>query len=179
MNKNNWKLILQPFHHFTYVTTHSPTLPSLYLRQNSFSNLSVASPTSQFILQPFFRSSYITRSSLNSPGEPPMLIRSLERLSSPCKVSQSATPSWRGILLNLLTLTTLDTSAADFSSGSLVGDSANVCKISLTISTVAFYIGKTDTDFKWVSRLSVSRSRLFLNSNNVNHLELARQWRFT
>ena len=26
----------------------------------------------QFILQPFFRFSYITSSSLNSPGEPPM-----------------------------------------------------------------------------------------------------------
>ena len=34
--------------------------------------LSVASPTSQFILQPFFCFSYVTSSSLNSPGEPPM-----------------------------------------------------------------------------------------------------------
>ena len=42
-------LILQAFRHFTYVTAHSPTLPSLYLRHNSFSNPSVASPTSQFI----------------------------------------------------------------------------------------------------------------------------------
>ena len=67
------ELILQPFRHFTYVTTHSPTLPSLYLHHSSFSNPSVASPTSQFILQPFFRSSYVTSSSLNSPGEPPML----------------------------------------------------------------------------------------------------------
>ena len=40
---------------------------------SSFSNPSVASPTSQFILQPFFRFSYVTSSSLNSPGEPPML----------------------------------------------------------------------------------------------------------
>ena len=40
-------LILQPFHHFTYVTDHSPTLPSLYLRHSSFSNPSFASPTSQ------------------------------------------------------------------------------------------------------------------------------------
>ena len=39
---------LWPFRHFTYVTTHSPTLPSLYLRYISFSNPSVAS------LQPFF-----------------------------------------------------------------------------------------------------------------------------
>ena len=64
---------LQPFHHFTYITTHSPTIPSLYLRHSSFSNLSVASPTSQFILQPFFRFFYVTSSSLNSPGKPPMV----------------------------------------------------------------------------------------------------------
>ena len=46
----------------------------LHLRQNSFSNSSVALPTSQFILQPFFRDSYVTGSSLTSPGEPPMHI---------------------------------------------------------------------------------------------------------
>ena len=53
-------LILQPFRRFTYVTTHSPTLPSLYLRpthsptlpsrhlrHSSFSNHSFASLTSQ------------------------------------------------------------------------------------------------------------------------------------
>ena len=61
------------FRHFTYVTTHFPTLPSFYLRHSSFSNPSVASPTSQFILQPFFRFSYVISSLLNSPGEPPML----------------------------------------------------------------------------------------------------------
>ena len=66
-------LILQPFRHFTYVITHSPTLPSLYLRHSSFPNPSVASPTSQFILQPFFRISYVTSSSLNSSGEPSMI----------------------------------------------------------------------------------------------------------
>ena len=55
------------------VITHSITLPSLYLRQSSFSNPSVASPTSQFILQPFFRFSYVKSSSLNSPGELPMV----------------------------------------------------------------------------------------------------------
>ena len=65
-------LILQPFRHFTYITTHSPTHPSLYLRHSSFSNPSVASPTSQFILQPFFRFSCVRSSSLNSHGEPPM-----------------------------------------------------------------------------------------------------------
>ena len=66
------ELILQAFHRFTYVTTHSPTLPSLYLRHISFSNPFVASPTSQLILQPFFRFSYATGFSLTSPGEPPM-----------------------------------------------------------------------------------------------------------
>ena len=55
-----------------YVTAHSPTLPSLYLRHNSFSNTSVASPTSQLILQPLFHLSYVTGFSLTSPGEPPM-----------------------------------------------------------------------------------------------------------
>ena len=62
----------QPFRHFTYVKTHSPTLPSLYLRHSLFSNPSVASPTSQFILQPLFRFFCDTSSSLKSRGEPPM-----------------------------------------------------------------------------------------------------------
>ena len=61
--------ILQHFSHFTYVKTPSATLPSLYLHHNSFPNPSVASPTSQFILQPFFRFSYVTSSSINSAGE--------------------------------------------------------------------------------------------------------------
>ena len=80
------QLILQPFRCFTYchssfsnpsvasptVTAHSPTLPLLHLRHDSFSNPSFASPKSQFILQSFIRLSYVTSSSLNSPGEPPM-----------------------------------------------------------------------------------------------------------
>ena len=57
---------------FTYVTAHSPTLPSFYLHHNSFYNPSIASPMSQLILQPFFRFSYVTGFSLTSPGEPPM-----------------------------------------------------------------------------------------------------------
>ena len=65
-------LILEPFRHFIYITAHSPTLPSLCLRYSSFSNPSVASPTSQLVLQPFFRFSYVKCSSLTSPGEPPM-----------------------------------------------------------------------------------------------------------
>ena len=66
-------LILQAFRHFTYVTAHSPTLPSLYLRHNTFSYPSVASPTSQLILQHFFRFSYVTGFSLTPRGEPPMV----------------------------------------------------------------------------------------------------------
>ena len=38
----------------TIAAAHFPTLPSLYLRHSPFSNPSVASPTSQLILQPFF-----------------------------------------------------------------------------------------------------------------------------
>ena len=41
--------ILQPFRRFTYVTAHSPTLLSLYLRHSSLSNLSFASPMSHRI----------------------------------------------------------------------------------------------------------------------------------
>ena len=56
----------------THVAAHSPTIPSLYLRHSLFSNPSAASPTSQLILHSFFRFSYVTGSSLTSPGEPPM-----------------------------------------------------------------------------------------------------------
>ena len=77
------QLILQPFHRFTYITVHSSTLPLLHLRhssfsnpsftstsqaeQSSFSNLSVTSPMSQLILQPFRRFTYIT---VHSPTLP-------------------------------------------------------------------------------------------------------------
>ena len=76
------QLILQPFRRFTYVTAHSPTLTVLHLRHSSFSNpsfasptsqalhlihltssfskLSVTSPTSKLILQPFRRFTYVT-----------------------------------------------------------------------------------------------------------------------
>ena len=71
------QLILHPFFrfstsqalhlsHFTYITAHSPTLLSLYLCHSSSSKLTVASPMSQLILQPFFRFSYVTGSSLIS-----------------------------------------------------------------------------------------------------------------
>ena len=60
-----------PLNPNTHTYIH-PTLPSLYLRQSSFSNPSIASPTSQLILQPFFCFSYITGSSLTTPGKLPM-----------------------------------------------------------------------------------------------------------
>ena len=55
-------LILQAFSHFTYVTAHSdsPTFPLLHLCHSSFSNPSLALPTSQLILQPFRCFTYVT-----------------------------------------------------------------------------------------------------------------------
>ena len=61
------ELILQVFRRFTYVTAHSPTVPSLYLRHSSFFNPSVASPTSQLILQPFRHFTYVTDHSPTLP----------------------------------------------------------------------------------------------------------------
>ena len=72
MSQKFW-LISTAVHRWTYITAHSPTLLSLFLRHSSFSNPSIASPTSQFILQTFLCFSYITGSSLTSPGEPPMV----------------------------------------------------------------------------------------------------------
>ena len=65
-------LILQPFRHFTYVTTHSPTLPQLYLRHSSFFNPSVSLPTSQLILQPLRHFTYVTT---HSPTLPSLYLR--------------------------------------------------------------------------------------------------------
>ena len=59
------RLNLQPFCRFTYVTAHSPTLLSLYLRHNSFFNPSVALPTSQLILKSFRCFTYVTVHSPN------------------------------------------------------------------------------------------------------------------
>ena len=46
---------------------HSPTFPSLHPRHSSFSNPSVTSPTSQLILQPFRRFTYVTAHSPTPP----------------------------------------------------------------------------------------------------------------
>ena len=46
--------------YFNYSSAHSPIFPSLHLRHSSFSNPSVALPTSQLILQPFRCFTYIT-----------------------------------------------------------------------------------------------------------------------
>ena len=61
------QLIPQPFGCFTYVTAHSPTIPSLYLRHSSFSNPSVALSTPQLILQPFRCFTYVTAHSPTLP----------------------------------------------------------------------------------------------------------------
>ena len=61
---------------FTYVTAHSPTLLSLHLRHNSFSNPSVTLPTSQLILHPFRCFTYVTVHS-------PTLLSLLSRAYSP------------------------------------------------------------------------------------------------
>ena len=65
-------IILQPFCRYTYITAHSPTLPSLHLHHSSFSNLSITSPTSQLILQTFRHFTYVTT---HSPTLPSLYLR--------------------------------------------------------------------------------------------------------
>ena len=50
-----------------YRDIQPPTFPSLHLRHNSFSNSSVALPTSQLILQHFRRFTYVTAHSATLP----------------------------------------------------------------------------------------------------------------
>ena len=78
------QLILQPFCCFTYVTLITKSVISGYtllfsiptqnksMNDNDVPWICSKDITSQFILQPFFCFSYVTSSSLNSPGEPPM-----------------------------------------------------------------------------------------------------------
>ena len=103
-------LILQPFRHFTYVTAHyptlptlylhhsssahSPTIPSLHLRHSSFSNPSDALPTSQLICS-------FSNHSVTSPTSQ-LILQPLFRFSyvtgsshtSPGELPMSATNSW-------------------------------------------------------------------------------------
>ena len=66
---------------------HSPTFPSLNLRHSSFSNISVASPTSHLILQPFRRFIYVTA---HSPAFPSLHLShsSFSNLSAASPTSQ-------------------------------------------------------------------------------------------
>ena len=71
------KLLQEWVSHVTIA--HSPSFPSLHLRHSSFSNPSVALPTSQLILKPFRGFTQVTAhspnssfASLTSLGEPPM-----------------------------------------------------------------------------------------------------------
>ena len=87
------QLILQPYRRFIYATAHSITSPPLHLRHRSlwavtwvkswggasFSNPYIASPTSQLILQPFCRFTYVTA---NCTALPLLYLRHLE--SRPC-----------------------------------------------------------------------------------------------
>ena len=52
-------------HRIVESSAHSPTFPSLHLRHNSFSNPSIALPTSQLILQSFRCLTYVTDHSPN------------------------------------------------------------------------------------------------------------------
>ena len=65
-------LILQPFLHFTYVTTHSPALPSLYLRH--FTYVTTRSPTLTLL---FLRHSSFSNPSFTSPTSQVLRLRHL------------------------------------------------------------------------------------------------------
>ena len=81
--------------HHLVSSAQSPTFLSLRLCHSSFSKPSVAFPMSQLILQPFFCFSYITDSSLTSPGELPMEIWIV------IKIKLVVTPQWNKPLLSL------------------------------------------------------------------------------
>ena len=89
------QLILQPFRHFIYVTAHSPTILSLYLRHNSFSNPSFACPTSQalHLIQLCFTSSllHFTYVTTHSPTLPSLYLyhNSFSNPSFACPTSQA------------------------------------------------------------------------------------------
>ena len=133
-------LILQPFRRFTYVTTHSPTLPSLYLRHRSFSNPSVPSPTSQYILQPFFRFFYVTSSSPNSPGEPPMegINIWLTYILFLTNKDMLGLPGWVGLPYVLIFRTCPHFQELYYRAGGIFKIDPNVQKLDLSILVLAF-----------------------------------------
>ena len=59
-------------HSYSHNKAHSPTFQSFHLRHNSFSNPSVALPTSQLIHQPFSHFTYVTT---HSPTLPSLYLR--------------------------------------------------------------------------------------------------------
>ena len=65
---------------------HSPIFPSLHLRRCSFSNLSVTSPTSLLILQPFRHFTYVTA---RSPTLPSLYLRHIS-FSNPSVASPTS-----------------------------------------------------------------------------------------
>ena len=69
-----------------YSRAHSPTFPSLHLRHSSFSNPSPALPTSQLILQPFRRFTYVTVHSQTLP----LLHLRHSSFSNPCFASTTS-----------------------------------------------------------------------------------------
>ena len=69
-------------------------LCSLYVRHSSFSNPSVASPTSQLILQPSFHFSYVTGFSLTSPGGPPMALSVSKHVPTRLVYQLAGTPNF-------------------------------------------------------------------------------------
>ena len=86
---------LQHYSSYSNLSVISPTSQLIFQPFHRFiyvtvhsTNPSVASPTSQFILQPFFCFSYVTSYSLNSPGEPPMF-------SLPGKTYMTSIEWWR------------------------------------------------------------------------------------
>ena len=69
--QSEWEAIAAPKHYNSRCCIAnarvSPTFPSLHLRHNSFSNPSIALPTSQLILQPFHRLTHVTAHSPTLP----------------------------------------------------------------------------------------------------------------
>ena len=131
-------LILQPFCHFTYITIHSPTLLSLYLHHSSFSYPSIASPTSQYILQPFFCLSYITSSLLNSPGEQQSSLSNLSVTSPTSQLILQPFHRYTFITAHSPTLPLLHLHHSSFSNPSFVSPTSQVLLASSRVHSPTF-----------------------------------------